>query len=528
MRVAVAVGVCALLAGLVWAYERSIAQALSGAFTYCVDDAYIHLALGRTLGQAGVWGLTPDGFTAASSSILWTLLLALAPGRELWPLALNVGCGVGAVCVLAWRLRRAPALVLGVAGVALVLLPPLVVMALVGMEHSLQILGALLFLWRFERTIADGRNEDVDAQVAKRAERRQALELFALGALVTATRYEGLFLVAAAFLPLVLRHRVIPALAMGVGAALPVGIFAAVSMSHGWFPLPNSVLVKGATHGPVVLRGLAALRSAPHLWGALALLSGLTALLSRAARRFGGTDRASLALRLTVNVALVTALLHLQFAKLGWFYRYEAWLLAMTIWCAACALGDHGARLLPSLPESTARLAVALGLLVCAGPAISRAVTALSTAELAAKNIHDQQRQMGLFLGSELPGSSVALNDIGGPSYFGKSHILDLVGLASIDVVRALRTNGASQGTLRGLTQEHRVRFALLHAKLFQGAIPPEWVVAGRWRLPDNLVCGEDTVTFFGTSAGAAEELAAALRRFAPRLPEGVEVSVAP
>ena len=47
-----------------------------GHFTYALDDAAIHLSMGDVLAHHGTWGVVPGEFQSASSSPLFTLLLA--------------------------------------------------------------------------------------------------------------------------------------------------------------------------------------------------------------------------------------------------------------------------------------------------------------------------------------------------------------------------------------------------------------------------------------------------------------------
>ncbi|MCA9786140.1 MAG: hypothetical protein KC488_06265, partial [Candidatus Cloacimonetes bacterium] len=118
---------------------------------YTLDDAWIHLQLAEQLSH-GHMGLQPGQLSAPSSSPLWPFLLAPFAGSSFmhWiPLILN------ALCLLAslWLLSRLlfpertshgrTTLPLALAVVAVSNLPGL---ALTGMEHSLQVLLALLLL----------------------------------------------------------------------------------------------------------------------------------------------------------------------------------------------------------------------------------------------------------------------------------------------------------------------------------------------------------------------------------------------
>ncbi|RYD65846.1 MAG: hypothetical protein EOP83_06450, partial [Verrucomicrobiaceae bacterium] len=59
----------------------------TGSWSYTLDDPYIHGAIARNIAEHGSFGIIPGEFAGASSSILWTVLLAVAYlffGPEAW------------------------------------------------------------------------------------------------------------------------------------------------------------------------------------------------------------------------------------------------------------------------------------------------------------------------------------------------------------------------------------------------------------------------------------------------------------
>jgi hypothetical protein len=46
----------------------------------------------------------------------------------------------------------------------------------------------------------------------------------------------------------------------------------------------------------------------------------------------------------------------------------------------------------------------------------------------------------------------------------------------------------------------------------------------GIWQIRDNVICGDDSVSFFGVGSADAPELKKDLREYEPRLPAGVTV----
>ena len=84
----------ALFLGSLAAALHSALPLTEGRLVYALDDAYIHMAVGRNLASHGVWGCTPYHFASASSSLLWTFALGVLDRvlqvHDSIPLALNV------------------------------------------------------------------------------------------------------------------------------------------------------------------------------------------------------------------------------------------------------------------------------------------------------------------------------------------------------------------------------------------------------------------------------------------------------
>ncbi len=471
---------------------------------YALDDAYIHMAMARNLAEHGVFGVTRHAFTASSSSPLWTLLLAaffavLGP-REWLPLALNVVFAASLLVVADHVLRRhdvrAPARLLAL--IALVLFTPVAPLVLVGQEHLLHATLTLAFA---------GALASPPGPV-----------LLALAPLLTATRYEGLFLVFMACLVLAARRRFGLAAALGLAALVPPFVYGLVSIAHGWYALPNPVILKGALGEGLTgwrrsalvpfLGGWAELARTPHLL-ALVVLAAVPLL----ARWRAPSSRAGTLLIVFIG----TTILHVQYARTGWFYRYEAYLVAFGIVAVAVALDGLGDRVRPvGLPAALASAAA----LVCA----VRGVRSHLETPGAVGNIYEQQIQMGRFLHRFYPGEAVAANDIGAIDWLADLRVLDLWGLASREVAEAKLSGRYTTAGIAELARAERVRVAVIYERWLEaaGGVPPDWVRAGRWRVARNVVLGDRTVAFYAVDPAEAAPLADHLRAFAPELPPGV------
>jgi hypothetical protein len=497
-----------------------------GRFAYLLDDAYIHLAIARDLVVHGTWGIAPGVYESASSSPLWTLVLALvmlvAGPLAVWaPLALNV---VAAGLLLYMLARTQRLLDIGASlpdRLLLVCLPLILLLApltLVGMEHlwhAVLVLGTLIALGRL---------------VSGSHDRRVVLLLATLLMVGTLVRMETLFLgagCAAAFavaagdgrLPRV-RALMLAGLSF-CAAGLPAVALGAFNLIQGQFFFANSVVAKtalsvgGGGLVPSPAGYLAKLGADPVVAALLVAAVGYAVL---ACTRSGRRLRPGLPL---VVAFLVTLVLHLTFAGIGWYDRYQAYLVIAGVYLVL--------RLAPGLPTGDHhRLvvsAVLVGLLVLA---TNKAILTLY-APVASSNIYSQHLQLGGFFGEYYNGRGILVHELGAIGYLHDGPIVDLYGLGSHEVLVARREGNFDGAFVRATSARHHVVAAAVYSASFRSVIPPEWVRVGTWSLdrnPGNL--GGTSVDFYAPDLGHARELHANLSNFQPSLPADVRVSYDP
>lgn len=507
----------AILIGLaLWSYRANDRH-----IVYSLDDAYIHLAMSKNLVEHGIFGITPYEFSSSSSSPLWTLLLAGLGASEWLPLLLNYVFGATAIVII-WKFgldAGLKGLRLGLLLAASILLTPIIPLAFTGMEHLLHLCAVLFLaysLWRVLRHVGPIGWD--------------LLWLFgASTALAAAVRYETLFLVVAACLVLAARRQWVAVAVCGVCALVPISAFGAFLVANGQFFLPNTLLLKGnipELHGLTGIvkalgyEGVLQLMANPHLYILATCLVALFWWEHAYGRRPDATN-------LLLIVVLSAMALHLQFAKTGWFYRYEAYLVTLAIVALSIRCGTlsntRGVRPFRQQSWSSKVSFVAL-MSVLLLPLVQRATAAHFKTVQATRNIYQQQYQMGRFLHRYYEGQPVAANDVGAVNYLARIRCLDLWGLGSREILRHKIDGSYTTTVIRDQVREHGVHVVVVYTSWFQGksSLPDEWVLAGTWTIPNNVVCGSDTVSFFAIEPSDAGRLLAQLRLFSAELPKGV------
>jgi len=505
--------------------------AANGTFVYALDDAYIHLTIGRTLAEHGIWGVSPREFSSASSSPLWTILLALwcriFGASDLAPLALNVlfACLLVAVADsllcdswdgYAGRPWRRFAFLC-----ALMFAIPAPALILSGMEHLLHALLAVLFILKAAEFLWPGPDSSKPSE--------GFLTLSAIAALTVATRYESMALVAPVFLVLAWRRKWNFAVPLVLASLLPVVLFGIYSIVNRMPFVPASILVKtvGLAQGlpswllytPLVKAAMRILVCPPLL---VMMALGVYTLIR--ARREGTNE--SFRFAGAAGMFALSSLIHAEFVGVGWFYRYEAYLIAVGMTTALPAFVNDVVVHASQRDDRRKFHSIVFSALVCVlfWPFVTRAALSLVDTPRAYRNIGDQQVQLARFLAAKGTGKTVALNDIGAVAYYSDTPILDLFGLASPEVYRVRIRHEYSTESIERLARRAGAETAILTPDWYKvfGGIPASWTQVATWKIENNIICGSDTVAFYAIEPSAREDLERRLKEFGPSLPSDV------
>ena len=496
---------------------RADTAAAGGSFMYGSDDSYIEMAVARHLATGGVWGVTPYEFSGGSTTLAWPIVLAavrrVAGAHDAAGFVLNVLCALlllgAANLVLERHVRGAWLRALCLC--AIVVGASLSALALMGMEHSLQSLAALVFAAATLRASADPPSR-----------RRFVAAMIVAAAVMMSARFDtGAVLVPVVIWWLSKREWRIAA-AVTAAAALPVALYALVATAHGWPALPASVLLLSrlSDAGTSTLRDLVDLAG----YGGLAMLLGtpvfmaltFAALALLALGLRGDRSEGARECRLLLWIFLAAEVVHFQGSRSGepYLFRYEAYLVPLGIVAAGAALGHvlEARRVDRWSIEWWATAAIGIVLLQ---PLVQRGVRMERVVVDGARAISREEYPLGrLFAGRTWP-AAVVFRDVLGSTYWADLRVVDLDGLANADVTEALRQGPLDAAATDRLARAHGARYAVIAYPATD--IPESWIRVADWA--DE---GRPLFAFYALDPAAAEQLGAALAGYDARLPAGI------
>lgn len=517
--------------------ERSVMLETGGVFMYPLDDPFIHMEIAKNLATDGTWGINPGEFASASSSLLYTMILAflfkLFSVQVIIPFIVNCIAAVILLIVADKWLRKQGVEIFArlVILTLTVFFLPLPVMIISGMEHTLQCLFSFLFITTFADWAAGER------PVVGKLKIPWSLLIYAF--LVTAIRYEGLFLVAVACLILLWRKKIKSSFILGAAALLPVVLFGVYSITKGSYFLPNPVFIKSEEFqlsvkgifnffSNILINKFTVTKTTGSLPGVpppgislltaqrILILLPLLYLLFRNQLKMAGKYS------YIIFIVTLTTVLHLAFASTGWFYRYEAYLVMNACVISFFVLNKYWKELLPD-KRLYARLLAGILVFALFFPFVLRSAAAFTKAKQACVNIFEQQYQMAQFLRKYYPGTPIAANDIGAISFFSKAEVIDLWGLGSIDVARSRKKKYWTPEFLDSLVKSKQAGLAIVYDEWFDKRLLEGWTKVATWQISDNVITGGDTVSFYSIDSADARQLRKDVAAFQSLLPAKVK-----
>jgi hypothetical protein len=474
-------------------------------FMFVLDDPYIHLALAENIWQ-GHYGVNIEEYSAPSSSIIWPFLiapLAALNNATYYLLGINV---IFSIAILLCFMRLIAYAQQGVnpkqsflyvvsATSIFVLATNIVGLCFIGMEHSLQVLLAVL--------IALGLVAYIETQ---------KIPVWFIVAIILAplVRYENAIISALALLFLFSEKQYGKSILMGFVITCLLVAFSAFLLSIGLQYLPDSVLAKS----DIAATGINKLRSnisnnflVPNTPKALAMLFLAAWFVLALKNQALNTAQKKLS-----AIAALGLILHLLGGRIGWYFRYE-----MAIWAFSLMLFFYlySAVIQHKTTQKVSRSLMAFIVLV----AVFESAVVLITTPLAANNVYTQQYQMHRFI-TEVYQRPVAVNDLGWASYRNDDYVLDLWGLGSSEA-RKLRKTEKNAQWMDALAAEKNIELIMIyHNAAWFKEVPDNWIKVAELDNGGPKITAWYAVSFFVRDANHKALLTPMLKEFSLTLPK--------
>jgi hypothetical protein len=350
-------------------------------------------------------------------------------------------------------------------------------------------------------------------------------KLVLMGASLAGIRYEGLFEGGLLVLWLWKNKDYQKGLFFGAGMLIPVCWLGFYSMAQGWFFLPNSLILKGYTMNiqetkdlfHYLLSWLSKAANNPHAISAMLMLYFL----------YFWPDSKANKNKIWIGFVLGISLIHFILARYNHVYRYEAYLMALAwvaFWKTTCqtkvTVGFISLKqiLISSPTQSLLYLALIFSPLY-------RSIDSYVVGTRAMVNIYDQQVQMARFIRSYYNDDTIGAIDIGAVAYYSDAKVLDLWGLADLDIAwLKLKNNYTSEG-INQICKAKNMSIAIGYGNLMKH---PDWKKVESWVMPHNVVCSRDTIDFYAFTPNSRSELIQNLKHFHSELPKTIRILSTP
>jgi hypothetical protein len=402
-----------------------------------------------------------------------------------------------------------------------IFLTPIPALVFTGMEHLLHI--ALTIPFAFIAALILSKEEYKGLKLYL---------LLILAGLLVSVRYESIFMVFVVAILFIIRKRFWNSLSILTAGLIPVITYGIYSVMNGWFFLPNSLVTKSTfVENKIPIFSLEGIfrfwdnfKSIMSIHIFIPVVLALGILIYRLDKKKDVWNSPNLIIIIFIGATV----LHMFLARIGWFYRYEAYLLSLGILAIAVGIGEY----LPKMPKINRKqifkhLAIILLIFLLFFPIADRGYNSLKETPKATNNIYDQHYQMSLFIKEYYSDDNVSLNDVGVVNYYTNIKSVDLLGLSGLNVSKSILKGNYSIDDMDNITRQNNVKVAIIYEDLFKdyltGGVPSHWIKVGEWRISNKITPFMDTVSFYVIDPAEEENLIKNLKEFSGKLPNDVQ-----
>ena len=465
----------------------------NGHVIYTLDDSYIHMAIAKHFAKDGVFGVTKHKFTPSSSSPLWTLLLSLFyylfGVSEFTPFIMNLFFASALIVILSYFLESISfslaikTLIL----IAFVFFIPLPYLVLTGLEHILQIILSLILIFTVIKSLNKNDFQNVTGKLP--------VYIYIIAFLLVSTRYEGLFLIGAIALYFLIKKNFANSFLILISGSLPVIIYGIISMSKGWYFIPNSILLKGNSFdifsiNSVLLFFYNGLRQMIYNIHILILLVVVFLLLLLTIRKY---RKVFSKYTLASFFFIIVTIMHLFFAKTGLFLsinyhlRYDSYLLVLgLISILFMPLSKYYENIKKKRVE---KLLLGILIFIIILPLSERSLKTLYKTPMASSNTYSNQYMLGKFVEKYYKSEKILLNDIGGINFLTDIQCLDILGLSSKEPADLFLKKKMNTKNIKRLAASFNAKIAIVNDIIMNiyGGVPKK--LASSWTMEDQKEC---------------------------------------
>lgn len=472
-----------------------------GETTYLFDDAYIHLAIAENFSIHGI--PSSDGVSPSngSSSPLWLMYLTLLftfLSKEVMtfiPLITNIASATILIIYIiktfkSLNIFETPAGTI-TATLSAVFIIPLIPLTFVGMEHGLQALLALMFLYHS--------NEYIE----KRDQNSNFKFMIAIGMLLPLLRYEMsllVFIVTIYSLIKLGKDHFWKSFFLLSISAVPVILYGLYMVYLGLSFFPDSVMAKGFSGDNMIGiifddRPASQDRKMPIIFMlVLPYMVHILTMLIMLRLKFMKKEFSTPKTMLWGIAAGTMAIFQISFS-MPTPVRYDGYLMAM----GAVPLMEVVV-LIFKRKRCTSYIP---GALLLSGVfslfLVSKLALGHTMMFFGVNNIHDQQRQTALFISDYAKAKKIAINDLGMVSFYTTAEIYDLEGLGTHEVALMKKNNTFSPEAIVEKISNNGTDWMIIYDEWYNDGnyIPSKCSIIGQTRIDMNLICGSDLVSFY-------------------------------